>query len=155
VRKKACEGARPLETTSPIFNFLLSSIREAEMRVIYPAILTGMALVGLGAFNLTSKEPAVRRLPVALPGEIVQRMPTVLGFEASFSALDGEFRAVTLEPKVQNLVSPERFLRSSIIRAERMSDPECPQPLRQPASGVRSHCPQPKSPRMWGMWLTL
>ncbi len=41
----------------------------------------------------------------------------------------------------------ERSLKPLIIICERTSDPERPQPLRQPVSGVRSHFPTPKEIR--------
>lgn len=83
------------------------------MKLIYPAILAGAALVGLAAFtpSLAGKEPAVHYLTVALPsggtetitytGDVVPKVtvnpnpfeipwsaPTVFGFMPSFVALD-------------------------------------------------------------------
>jgi hypothetical protein len=83
------------------------------MKLIYPAILAGVALVGLAAFapSLAGKQPTAHHLTIALPGggtetisytgdvvpkvsvnadpiEIVWPAPTAFGFQPSFTALD-------------------------------------------------------------------
>jgi hypothetical protein len=67
----------PLKLRDAFLAFLLSStLVEAAMKLIYPAILACAALAGVALFTLSlaGKQPAVPYLTVALPGGEMQTM---------------------------------------------------------------------------------